>query len=382
MQNILWLIRKIYKNTFRKKGSWIIFFFMPMIGVLLSMMLYASSGTMPLRIGVVNQDGQETIAKDTIGYLSGLQQVALTEMTEEELNSKISAGDLDAGVILRAGYTESLYRGELEGLELRSMKGAESTAFIKAMLQQYTGNLTSIGKAADKDRDAFEQLYTSFQNQSFVVHSEPIKDPVAALRITYQAIGFLVMFMLFSASNMTQLILLEKENRTYLRLMSSPMSARAYVLSNAIVSLIFLFVQNVFTLLIMNEVLGIDPGVAYWKILLVLLVFSLVAISLALLLVAYSKSSSSLSSMQSLVIVPTCLLAGCFFPMEIMPKAVQRAAAFMPQHYVLDAITRLQEGTSLSSLGLNVAILLAFALVFSLIAIYRFGRNNDTRMFI
>lgn len=86
--------------------------------------------------------------------------------------------------------------------------------------------------------------------------------------------------------------------------------------------------------------------------------------------------------MQNLIITPSCLLAGCFFPMEIMPDTVRKISSFLPQHWLLDMINKLQEGQTLGSLYVNMAILLAFAVVFALIAIFRFGRNNDVRQFV
>ena len=84
--------------------------------------------------------------------------------------------------------------------------------------------------------------------------------------------------------------------------------------------------------------------------------------------------------MQNLVIVPTCLLAGCYFPYDIMPNAVQKVANFLPQRWLLDTIAKLQQGIPFSELYLNILILFAFAIAFFLIAIYKFGRNNDEKL--
>ncbi|MEO3944504.1 ABC transporter permease [Gorillibacterium sp. CAU 1737] len=382
MANILWMMRKTCLNTFRRRMSWLILFFMPVVGVLISILLYSGTSSMPLRLGVVNMDGTEKQAEDTIHFLKGLNKVSLTLMEEKELNEKIAAGELDAGVLLAKGYSDALLAGDRSGLEIRSMKGAESTAFLKAMLEQYSGNLASIGAAVQGDREAFDQLHDRYRQQSFQVEQASVSaDTTHSQDVTYQTFGFLILFMLFSATNMASLILEEKENRTYLRLMSSPLTARAYVLSNALVSLLVLLLQIVVTLFVMKELLGLDPGISTWKIVMVFTVFSLVAIGLALMLASLCKSSNSMISMQNLIVVPSCLLAGCFFPISVMPAALQKAAAFTPQHYILDALDRFQSGQSISGFGMNFAILFAFALVFVLAAIYRFGRNNDTRMF-
>ncbi|MCD9022437.1 ABC transporter permease [Cohnella sp. NL03-T5] len=68
--------------------------------------------------------------------------------------------------------------------------------------------------------------------------------------------------------------------------------------------------------------------------------------------------------------------------MEIMPDSVRKISNFLPQHWLLDSVEKLQSGTTLGSLSLNLAILFSFAAAFALVAIYRFGRNNDTRLFV
>jgi ABC-2 type transport system permease protein len=45
-------------------------------------------------------------------------------------------------------------------------------------------------------------------------------------------------------------------------------------------------------------------------------------------------------------------------------------------------IEKLQNGQAFSGLFLHIVILLAFSVLFALVAAYRFGRNNDTRQFV
>jgi ABC-2 type transport system permease protein len=76
------------------------------------------------------------------------------------------------------------------------------------------------------------------------------------------------------------------------------------------------------------------------------------------------------------------MLSGCFWPVEVMPKALQNIANFLPQRWTLDTLTKLQEGNAFSGLYLNFMILFAFALAFFLLAVYRFSRNNTTQNFV
>jgi ABC-2 type transport system permease protein len=142
-----------------------------------------------------------------------------------------------------------------------------------------------------------------------------------------------------------------------------------------------MLIQIVLTLVIMNMV-HINLNMPAWEMLIILLVFSLVAIGFAQVTIAFAGSTSGSSALQNLFVVPTCMISGCFFPSDIMPRSLQRMADFLPQHWVLETITRLQKGELLQSVYLNFLILLAFAAVFFLIAVFKFSRNSHTKNFV
>ncbi len=212
--------------------------------------------------------------------------------------------------------------------------------------------------------------------------TETLEDTSKNKDMTNQTMGYLIMFMLFSAVNLSGFILKEKENRTYFRLLSTPIDGKKFILSNVAVNMMILTLQSVIAVLFMTNVFHTNINMPFIVMIGVLMIFALIAIGLSLVIVSFSKSSVASNAMQNLVIVPTCLLAGCYFPYDIMPKAVQKVADFLPRRWLLDTIAKLQQGIPFSELYLNILILFAFAIAFFLIAIYKFGRNNDARNFV
>ncbi|QJD86177.1 ABC transporter permease [Cohnella herbarum] len=384
MKDIIWLIRKTLRNTFRSKSSWLVYLGLPIVGIMVSTLLYGSTNVNTLRIGIVNNDGNQVITQDAIKFIEGLNQIKITMTDEKSLRGDIAASKLDSGLIFNQGFADSLRKGSPgeAQVDIVSVKGAQVTAYVKSMLQNYIGNVAAIGKGTRGNPATFDKLYAEYGAQNFKLDAETIEDTSNQKDMTYQTIGFLATFMLFSAVNLSELILKEKESRTFLRLMSSPISARTYVLSNVIVNVLIMTLQIVFTLIMMKNVFHIDSGVPYAQLFPVLLLFALAAVGLSLLMVAFAKSTAGAGAVQNLIIIPTCMLSGCFFPMNIMPDSIQKISNFLPQHWLLDAINKLQSGETFGNLGLHFAILFGFAAAFALIAIYRFSRNNDTRMFV
>ena len=379
----LWfLVAAQLRTTLRKRSSLLLYFGLPVAGILLSTILYNSNGTSPLRVGVVNGDGQQSVASGTIEFLKGLDHMALVEVTETELQKELAANSLDSGIVLGAGYSQSVLEGKPDHVTIQSLKGAQVTAYVKSMLKGYIDNVAAIGTISSGDTAKFNKLYSSYKGAAFKLTSESVQDTGNVKNMSYQSIGFLIMFMMTSAINLSELILKNRENRTYFRVLSSPVHSRTYVFSNIIVNLCIMLAQIVVTLFCMRVVFGIDPGIPMAEMLGLMVLFALVSVSLSLAVVSFSKTTAAAGALQNLIVTPTCLLSGCFFPIGVMPESIRRIADFLPQNWVLQSITKLQSGDSLSSIGFNLVILLAFAVVFFLIASYMFGRNNDTRNFV
>ncbi|MBM7651072.1 ABC transporter permease [Neobacillus cucumis] len=381
MQEIMWLVANSLRSIFLNKRRIISYVLVPLLGIFIAFLAYGKTGPSYLQTGIVDLD-HTTISKNTASFIGSLKNVKTSKLAESEVRNKIASGALDCVIILEPGFSEAIIKGEKPEVQIVSIKGAQVTTYIKAYLNNYIGNLSSLSTASNGEVTLFNTLYHNYQESRFKVTTHSLKDTSNNNDMTIQTIGFLLMIMLNSAGGLSELILKEKENRTYFRIMSAPIDGKKYVLANVIVNMIIMTLQVVVTLTVMTKVFGISAGVPFWEMIGVMMFFSLVSVGLSLVITAFATTSNSASALQNLIITPTCLLAGCFWPVEIMPKAAQRIAEFLPQRWLLDTITELQKGHTLSSLSMNLVTLLSFALVFFIIAIYKFSRNNNVRSFL
>ena len=381
MKDILWLIQKTLSVLLKNKKGLLIIIGLPIIGSLISFSIYGNVGQGTLNIGVVNKENQY-IANDTVKFLEGLNHVKVSKIKESEVEDKLTSKKLDGVITLNKGFSQSVRDGKPSHIEVASIKGDQVTGFVKSYLYNYIDNIVAISKVAQNDQSTFDNMYAGYQKSLFKVKAETLQDTSKNKDMTNQTVGYLIMFMLFSAVNLSELILKEKENRTYFRLLSTPIDGKKFILSNVAVNMIILVVQIVVAVLFMTNVFHTNINMPFMVMIGVLMIFALVAIGMSLAIVSFAKNATSANAMQNIIITPTCLLAGCFFPFEIMPTSVQKIADFLPQRWLLDTIGKLQQGTPIADLYLNILILFAFAIAFFLIAIYKFGRNNDARNFI
>ncbi|WP_040203706.1 ABC transporter permease [Neobacillus jeddahensis] len=381
MKDILWLIQNTLSVTFRKKKNIVMYLCMPLVGIIIALLAYGGNQGTTLNVGIVNHDNSE-ITTDTIQFLEGLDNVEISKIAAKDMKDKMTSGKLDTVITFEKGYSDSVLKGQPDHIQLTSIKGAAITGYVKSYLYQFIDNLSTISRAADGNEQTFKQLYSAYQQKDFKLGTHSLENAARSKNMTNQTIGFLIMIMMLSAANMSEIILLEKENRTYFRLLSTPINARKYLLANVIVNMIIMTMQVLITLTVMKTIFHIGLNVSFVDAFFVMLLFSFIAVGLSLLMIAFSNSRSAASALQNLIITPTVMLSGCYWPVEVMPKGLQKIADFLPQRWALDTLTQLQEGQSFSSLYLNYAILFAFAAAFFLIAVYKFSRNNSTQNFV
>ncbi|WP_098749426.1 ABC transporter permease [Paenibacillus sp. EZ-K15] len=382
MKDMLWLIRKTILTSAKDYKNLLLVIALPIVGILLSTLIYKGAEETSVTIGIVNHDVGQKVTQDTIDFIARLEHTETSVIRESEADDLIVSGELDAVLIFPEGFAQGVIQGAPEPVRLESIKGAQVTEYVKSYLNAYVQNISSMGVITGGDTAAFNDLYSGYHSSSFQLSTATITDQSANHDMTNRTIGYLVVFMLFSAVNLSALTIRDRENRTYYRLLSSPITARSYVFSNAIVNIVLMMIQIAATLFVMTRFFHIEPGIPLWQMFLILSLFALVAVSLSQVIVAFSDSTMMANGIQTMVIMPTSLLAGCVFPLSVMPEAIQRIADFLPQYWLLDTFGKLQQGSKLNDIMLNVAILLAFALALSLIATYKFGRNRDTQSYV
>jgi hypothetical protein len=106
MRNALLVARNALRVTFRGRSRILVYFVMPVLGVVLSFFLtFARNGT--VHLGVVDMD-QGRFSRALVQAVADWGHAAPAVMTRPELSRRIEAGSLDAGVVIPAGWSDSL----------------------------------------------------------------------------------------------------------------------------------------------------------------------------------------------------------------------------------------------------------------------------------
>ncbi len=384
MRNLLLLILNNLKVTFRKKGNIIIYVFLPLFGVLLSSLMYGSFGgtsSSSLKIGFVDYDrGITSIElREKFDAVDGFEVFSIEE---EEINSMLLAFDIDAAVIVPKNYSESIYSGDAADIEVISLKGQVTTVWIEQVINGYTASMLRLSSASGGEQAVFQKMLGQVEDNSIKLKVIDVNDRGVGKAMTVSSIGFLIMFIMLGTGLTSMIILREKRDRTYHRICSAPVSARQYILANSLTSLLISIIQIVLILLAIKYVFRIDMGADNLNLFLVLLMFALVAIGLGLVISAFASSSYMAGTLTTLIMTPSCMLGGCYWDVSLMPDFMQKISYLVPQRWAIDAVTKMQTGSSLWGISWNLLVLAAFALALTLIAVYKFSRGNNVQKFI
>lgn len=381
MRNMLLIIVNILRVTFKKKGNILIYLFLPLAGVMLSLLIYGSAGTSPLRVGIINND-TGVLSEDLKTAMQSSNTYKVYEVEEGEINNKLLDMELDAAIIIPVGYSDSIYGGSPKNIEVISIKGQDTTVWVNQILNSYTDTFSKLSAASGGDRAMFDNIYRQYKAGEVKLTVIKLEDKLTGRNMTLTSMGFLIMFIMLGAGVINTIILKEKRNRTYHRICSAPVNARQYIAGNSITSLLVVIAQILIIQTVMKFILHIDTGVGNIAMFIILLMFGLVAIGFGLVITAFSSSSYMAGTLSTLIMTPTCMLGGCYWSVDFMPEIMQKISYFVPQRWALSAIQKLQAGGAISDISMNLLILAAFAAALILIAIYKFARSSNVQKFV
>jgi len=381
MRNLGLLILNNLKVTFRKKGNIITYIFLPVVGVLFSLVIHSTSSVSILNLGFTDHD-RGMAALELKEKLAATEDFSVIDVDEEEISKKLLDFELDAVVVVPEGYTESILSGNAAEIEIVSLKGKETTAWVEQLIYRHSASMSLLSAASGGDPATFDRMLSQVSDNKVEFNVINAEDRSTDKAMTRTSIGFLVMFVMLGSGFTSMIVLKEKRDRTYHRICSAPVSSRQYIYANSMTGLIICILQIVMIQLIMKFVFRIDAGMSDFHLFIILLMFALVAVGLGLLITAFSSSSYMAGTLNTLVLTPTCMLGGCYWNPELMPRFMQKIGYFTPQMWVMEAIRKMQDGGALRSIMLNLLVLAAFALAFMLIAAFRLSRTDNLQKFV
>ncbi|MGP3783302.1 ABC transporter permease [Paenibacillus sp. 1A_MP2] len=292
-----------------------------------------------------------------------------------ELKEAIAQQKGSSGIIIPAHYTDDLLQGKQTKVQLVELRVSESSYTLRAAVeglaaglkQSATAVLTTTGSPAGAapdpvlNQEKFEQLLQ--ETSKHQISGEATDLHIYPKPGLNNVTGFTIMFMMGLLTSAVAVIMEDRRQRTMARVYTAPVHAYEIALGNFLGSFAIGLIQIVLVLGISRWVLHYDAGIPFGIHLLILAAFMLVSMGIASTVAGLIRESKNANMLNSLIITPTCMIGGCFWPLSIMPDYMQKLANFVPQKWAIQAVETISAGGTISDIALPLLILFGMAAI-------------------
>lgn len=370
--NIAWLM--IRRTILRKRG-FITFFLLPCLVVTGTIALFGSEEGTRAVIPYVNED-QGAAGRWILDELGRKEEYLLKPMNNvAEVKEAIAQQRGSSGLIIPAHYTDNLLQDKQPEVQLVELRVSESSYTLRAAVEGLAAGLRQSASAVLAATDAASGetpdptlAQAKFKELLLELGKHQISGEATELKIypkpgLNNVTGFTIMFMMGLLTSTVAVIMEDRRQRTMARVYTAPVRAYEIALGNFLGSFAIGLIQIVLVLGISRWVLHYDAGIPFGIHLLILAAFMLVSMGIASTVAGLIRESKNATMLNSLIITPTCMIGGCFWPLSIMPDYMQKLANFVPQKWAIQAVETISAGGTLSDIALPLLILFGMAAI-------------------
>ena len=286
-----------------------------------------------------------------MGYGAQLEVVA----DAEDINDRAALYGMARAIASRVGSVYVVANATIELLIEQGLIAPGDTAAIEQVIQQILSGQGATG-------------------ESFIeFRTDKVGEMEAGNPSNFVIPGYLVMFVFFGAALGAETIVRERQNHTLERLLAGSVRRESILggifTGTAAKGLIQILLFWVVGILAFNIDFGLSPAAVIILSILMVIMSSAFAIMLATL-VKTQRSAGSIAVLTALVLAP---LGGCWWPLFILPKWMQALAKITPHGWATTGFNKLMLfGADFGAVVPEMLVLIGFAVVFGIIAIYRF----------
>jgi ABC-2 type transport system permease protein len=308
--------------------------------------------------------------------------------------TRVEDGDIEGIVQIPAGFGAKVLSGQPVNVIYQSDDPFNQPSALAQSVQAAVGRISgasvasrvgvdvyesNFDVASDDQRAAFEQAVYSEAAQLWtnppatVRYQTTASDDGDSVNGFNQAVpGMGTMYVLFTVMGGALLLLQERQNSTFQRLMTMPVS-RAQLLGGKALARFTMGMLQYAVAFGVGFALGVNFGDSFIGLILLMVAFVICVTALTFLFGTFVTTEQQAGSVSTLIALTLAPLGGAWWPLEIVPDFMQKIGHISPVAWVMDGFTELsfRNGT-FSDVIIPVLVLLAMAAAMFLLSITRF----------
>lgn len=326
-------------------------------------------------IDYVNMDSG-ILGEKLIKSLDGLPNVEMKKTSSpEQLKVKVANQKTAAAFIIPKDFSKKARDGDdAEIIFLQLGRNAVNYSIQFAAGQIVSQWSTALKSMNDKEQKRYMDSLGSPLIETKLGGELLYINPKPKLR---EVDGLMLLFIMGIIGHAAVQMAEERKNGTLRRIFAAPVHAWEILAGNFIGTVFIGTLQILLVLFVTRIGLGFDYGTPPLFQLLVLELFLLASVGLASAVAGMLRDSRYLYTIQLSVVIPTCMIGGCFWGVEDMPAYMQKIALFVPQSWAIDALRLLKDGADLADIGYHLGILFVFAVLLLSFGAYVFKPQNE-----
>ena len=369
------------KKVFQKKQSYFLMFAMPLIFTLIFGGLSGDGSSDRMKLAVVDDD-QSTLSQGFLQSVKENELFTLVPESKQQAEQKVKDKKLGGMLYIPKGFEEQMMAEEDPKVVFKHGPEFTSATAISQMINQslikikmeLAASLQSSRLTGEDWKPVFSAIAKETSTASTAVHKIEVKKGKAQSKLNNQSAssaGFSIMFVMIVMMSVTGTILEAKKSGVWYRMMSTPISRFELMAGFFLAFFILGWIQFGILMAATSALFDIqwgDPlGIAVLVSALLLCV-----VGLGLFIAGFVTTTEQQSALGNIVIISTCMLGGVFWPLDVVPKFMQKIAEFVPQTWAMKGFTEIvARGGGVADIALPVAVLLLFSAVFLVVGMSR-----------
>jgi ABC-2 type transport system permease protein len=381
MRKIISIARFEIKRLFQNRRTLLLLFGMPLLFTFIFGGAVTGNGEYKPEILVVDED-RTGLSQELINELKGTDAFSFKKGNAKSVAEKFDKQEITGYIRVENGFEDKWKNQETPKVVFVSAPSFEGAALVEQLINDRLTKLKISTTAARYYQDITGENPTAIQEKiSDDLKSVPAPVEIVSVtknenlktmnNLTARSAGFTIMFVMIAMLSSTGILLEARQNGVWYRMMSTP--ATKFELLGGYMLAFFLigWIQFGILMTLSQMIFHIEWGNTFANVILVSSLL-LCIIGLGLFIAGFVKTSEQQSVFGNLIIISSCMLAGVYWPVDIMPDVIQEIARFLPQYWGMEGFAELTvRGGGVADILAPVGILLGFAVVFLMVGLRR-----------
>jgi len=390
--NKAWQVAKVMIIELKRdRAAWVSMLLVPVLLTLIMGVLFGgfSSGERKSKIPVIDHD-QSRYSKLLLKQLKKEPAFLIVKGEEKKARDDIRKGKIAAAIIIPDGFGEALRQGKETDLNVIQLKGSGQAIGISQIMDglaiRYSTNSTTAastlnvlklsGKVFPDQEEknwtnTFDASDKAWETPPVTVKSTSLKasevrgEKTLATGFSQTSMGFTITFVMFMVVMGATTLLEERQKNTLGRLLTTP-TKKASILSGKIIGIFMTgAIQAAILILVGRFVFQVDWGRSPLQLLFIMSVFIFSMAAMGILISSLVRTLAQANSISPVIIISLAMLGGCYWPIEITPPFMQKAANGIPTGWMMRGLTDLiVRGRGWDAVLVPSVIIFGFGVVF------------------